>query len=488
MKKFIAFLLAAVAALFVFSCSQEDVNIPTANLLFNEKVEADYESVTLTCTVDGNFTAERLSVEYSTDQSLSGAKVKALDKQGDTFRATISGLKAQTTYYYRYTVSNKLNSYTDKVIRQFYTNHTDVEKVSLDRKEYTFHTIGSSLTLRADIYPPDASDQSTTWTSSDKSVATVDQNGKVTAIGNGSATITVKTNDQGKTAVCSIFVAQYVTGIELNKTTFSLCNGDSEILKATASPSNAYDKTVSWTSSNNSVAKVDANGRVTAVSLGTATITATANDGSGEYASCTVTVSNCPSGAVDLGLSVYWASCNLSDNGFANSPEESGDYYAWGETQPKSSYTWGTYELCNGSSSRLIKYNVLSSFGSVDNKTTLDASDDAAHIKLGKKWRIPTSADWEELSKKCTCIKTTKNGVPGYEVKALNGNSIFFPAAGLMDGTSKKLYGDTGYYWSSNLYTGKPHCARTLTVEYGLGSIAYSGERNLGQSIRPVSD
>ena len=92
---------------------------------------------------------------------------------------------------------------------------------------------------------------------------------------------------------------------------------------------------------------------------------------------------------VDLGLSIKWATCNVG----ASSPEEYGDYFAWGETEPKSIYDWSTYKYCNGSETTLTKYNYSNIYGTVDNKTTLEMSDDAARANWGGGWRMPTEAN-----------------------------------------------------------------------------------------------
>ena len=163
---------------------------------------------------------------------------------------------------------------------------------------------------------------------------------------------------------------------------------------------------------------------------------------------------------VDLGLSVKWATCNIG----AESPEGYGSYFAWGETEPKSNYSWSTYKHCNnGSSSILTKYNVGSSWGTVDNITTLELEDDAARVNLGGSWRMPTSAEQDELIEKCTWTWTTLNGVKGYRVVSKsNGNSIFLPAAGSRDGTSVYDAGSIGFYWSSSLGSGYPAVAYYL--------------------------
>ena len=138
--------------------------------------------------------------------------------------------------------------------------------------------------------PSNATDKSIKWSSSNDSVVSVNQYGYVEAIGNGNAIITVTTNDLEKTAKCSIVVAQKVTSISLNETSLSLIEGEEQTLSVSISPNNANDKTINWTSSDNSIATVDENGKVKAVSKGTATIKATANDGSDTYATCSVTV------------------------------------------------------------------------------------------------------------------------------------------------------------------------------------------------------
>ena len=157
-----------------------------------------------------------------------------------------------------------------------------LNKTSLSLKE------GESETLVATVSPDNATDKTVTWSSTNTSVATVDASGRVTAIKEGTATITAKAGD--KSATCSVTVSKNVvavTSIALNKTSLSLKEGESETLVATVSPDNATDKTVTWSSTNTSVATVDASGRVTAIKEGTATITAKAGDKS---ATCAVTV------------------------------------------------------------------------------------------------------------------------------------------------------------------------------------------------------
>jgi hypothetical protein len=176
-------------------------------------------------------------------------------------------------------------------------------------------------------------------------------------------------------------------------------------------------------------------------------------------------------------------------------PEEYGDYFSWGETSPKDYYDWSTYKWCKGSSNTLTKYNTDSSYGTVDNKTTLELSDDAARINWGGKWRMPTKAEFEELRSNCTWTWTTRNGVNGYHVTSnKNGNSIFLPAAGYRSGSSTSGVGSYGDYRSSSLNTGAygPGLAWYMYFYY-----FYSGDwdcfmshngRDNGQSVRPVTE
>lgn len=180
---------------------------------------------------------------------------------------------------------------------------------------------------------------------------------------------------------------------------------------------------------------------------------------------------------VDLGLSVKWATCNIG----AFTPEDSGYYYAWGETETKSIYDWSTYKWCDGTST-LTKYCATTSNGFVDNKTTLDLEDDVARVKWQSTWRMPTESEIDELKNKCTWTWITQNGVNGYKVTSrMNKNSIFFPAAGSRGETSLKENGTHGYYWSSTL-TGRN--GRALYFRSGLVGDAVG--RTSGFTIRPV--
>ena len=178
---------------------------------------------------------------------------------------------------------------------------------------------------------------------------------------------------------------------------------------------------------------------------------------------------------VDLGLpsGLLWATCNVG----ADTPEDYGYYFAWGETQPKSDYSWSTYQYGDGST--FTKYT-----GS-DGLTTLLPEDDAATANWGSGWRMPTQAEWQELLNNTTHIWTTQNGVSGRLFTATNGNSLFLPAAGSREWTSLNHAGTDGGYWSSSLNAYYPNYAWSLG--FGSGNCGvYSGSRLFGFTVRPV--
>ncbi|MBQ9950341.1 MAG: leucine-rich repeat protein, partial [Clostridia bacterium] len=173
----------------------------------------------------------------------------------------------------------------------FDANGVSVTGVTLDKTEATLE-IGETVQLIATVIPEDATNKNVTWKSSDESIATVDENGLVTAISAGTVTITVTTENKGFTANCEVTVFDStvsVTGVTLDKTEATLEIGETVQLIATVTPEDATNKNVTWKSSDESIATVDENGLVTAISAGTVTITVTTEDG-GFTANCEVTV------------------------------------------------------------------------------------------------------------------------------------------------------------------------------------------------------
>ncbi len=193
---------------------------------------------------------------------------------------------------------------------------------------------------------------------------------------------------------------------------------------------------------------------------------------------------------VDLGLpsGTLWADRNVG----AASPEDYGDYFAWGETRPKDKYDWGTYKYATAYDEQ-TKYCNNSSYGYngfTDNLTVLLPEDDAAIANLGKDWRMPTQAEFQELYDNCDWEWTSNyngTGVAGRIVKSrITSNSLFLPAAGCRFSTSLGLAGSLGYYWSSSLTTDRPGHGHDLY--FGSGSVYpddFSSRRH-GQSVRAV--
>ena len=190
---------------------------------------------------------------------------------------------------------------------------------------------------------------------------------------------------------------------------------------------------------------------------------------------------------VDLGLpsGTLWATCNVG----ANSPEEYGDYFAWGETEPKSEYSWSTYKYCQGTETTMTKYCTNSEYGTVDNKTELEAADDAATVNWGSDWQMPSMEQYDELinSSYTTTTWATLNGVYGRKITSKsNGNSIFLPAAGYSYGTDINFVGVYGSYWSRTLAMFNASCASNLFFDSSYISMDYAGTRCCVQSVRPV--
>ena len=533
------------------------------------------------------------------------------------------------------TVTTKDGGYTSRCT---VTVKDNMGSVTISPSSLGMLYVGDAATaLTAVISPSDYPDKTVSWSSSNTGVATVDTNGKVTPKAPGTAVITVTTNgtdSSGRHLSSSITVnvGRHVTGVSLSKTSLSLLVGETYGLTATVVPSDVTDRSVTWTSSNSSVAAVNSNGQVTAKSQGTATITVKTVDGS-KTATCTVTVislqlpsvsTSSPSAVsissatvggnvssdggasvtergvvwstyssptlsdnrkavgsgtgsfsttltdlkasteyyvrayainsvgtaygssysftttadggtedvgnddydwgdiggnsthqyVDLGLSVKWATCNVG----ASKPEEYGDYFAWGETEPyyngdsqnptswksgkSDGYNWVNtpYQTANTvdwSSTRWTKYlcSTTSSYkdpSATDAdalKTVLDPEDDAAHVNWGGSWRMPTRAEQDELRTNCTWTWTTINGIKGYKVQSNKSGYtdrwIFLPAAGCRNGTLLLSVGSYGLYWSSSLYAGSPY--RAYYLSFGSGDVDWNySYRYIGQSVRPV--
>ena len=205
---------------------------------------------------------------------------------------------------------------------------------------------------------------------------------------------------------------------------------------------------------------------------------------------------------VDLGLpsGTKWATCNIG----ADNPQDYGNYYAWGEVTPKEVYDWDTYKYGGSDYYQLTRYNTNSYYGRngfADGKTVLELEDDAAHFNWGGKWRMPTTAQQDELCALCYWVWTenyNNSNVKGYIVYkakaeadkgkyvykgktpsssySLSDAHIFLPAAGFCFRGALDNAGSDGYYWSSSLCTDGPLDA--LYVEFDSGEVgSYCGGR-----------
>ncbi len=170
--------------------------------------------------------------------------------------------------------------------------------------------------------------------------------------------------------------------------------------------------------------------------------------------------------AVDLGLSVKWASCNVG----AVTPEQYGEHYAWGEIRPKATYT---------------PENSATMGRSLGNISGI-AAYDAARANWGGTWRMPTSAEINELLNKCTWTFTTQGGYNGYKVTGPNGNSIFLPAAGYCDESSLDNAGSGGGYWSSTPHKSYTTASSVLYFDSG-EHFRNDTDRYYGRSVRSVT-
>ena len=273
-----------------------------------------------------------------------------------------------------------------------------------------------------------------------------------------------------------------VTGITLDKTIVSFTKKEqTALITATVTPENASDKRVLWKSSDESVAKVS-NGVVESVKEGTATITATTYAG-GFVASCAVSFPKVEvdSRAVDIfgssDKTVYWSSVNFG----AETPEDFGSFIAWGELDPKSEYTWGSYIV------PLIGWcgtakDPLNGVASIE-KT----ANDVIAAKWGDGWRMPTAAEVNRIVTTLSWTWTSSEGVYGYKVEnPNNGKSIFLPVGGYYNDATHAHEGAKGRYWT----------ATAGTAAYNAYSLDFNSDeytldqhnRYMGFAIRPVLD
>lgn len=177
--------------------------------------------------------------------------------------------------------------------------------------------------------------------------------------------------------------------------------------------------------------------------------------------------------AVDLGLSVKWASCNVG----AERPEEYGSYFAWGETEERDNYDWENY----------LYYDADAKDNIYIGTDICGTKYDVAHVTWGKGWRMPTEEECKELLEKCTSEWVVFNNVHGRRFTGPNGNSIFLPMAGHRWGKEVKMAGKTGDYWSGTPFMGKERSAYFISMVFEYASWLTYREREYGRCVRPVT-
>lgn len=303
--------------------------------------------------------------------------------------------------------------------------------VTLNRTSLTLAK-GNMFSLVATVYPEDATNKNVTWSSANTGIATV-TDGTVIAVGGGVTEISVRTQDGGFEAKCTVTVNVSVNSVSLSSASLDIYQYDEVALSATVYPSDATNKAVTWSSNHPSVASVDSNGKITGVSGGSATITVKTVDG-GYTSQCYVTVTADAHQAIDLGLSVKWATMNFG----ATSSTQKGGYYMWGD--PTGIATAADFSAPNVSSISGTAYDI-------------------ARKNWGGSWRIPTRSELGELYTKCIWKQETVNGVSVFRVTGPNGNSIIVPFTGLgypasgPAGTKQYISTDKAYLMSGTSYS-----------------------------------
>ena len=276
----------------------------------------------LTAAITPSNASDKSVVWSSSDASV--ASVTA----GSGLDATVTPVAAGTATITVSTPDGKFSASCVLTVMQHVTG------VSISKSSLTLYT-GQTETLSAQVKPDDATDTRLTWSSSDKTVATV-ANGKVTALKAGSVQIRVTTFEGGFQDVCNLTVKQHVTGLDLSHSTRTIYLGQTVTMTATVLPSDASDKSVTWTSSNSDIVSVTQNGSVTANAMGEAEITATSNDG-GFSKSCKVTVIEPLVPATSLTLTPKTMSLNIGENGSLELqilPNDCNEILEWKSSDP----------------------------------------------------------------------------------------------------------------------------------------------------------
>lgn len=512
----VSLIIFSLCALLV-ACEKDEDVVLTTIAVSQEQFTPSYSSATLQCSFATKATLRNVYVQYTTAQDFIEYDEIEMSHADDVYSVILDGLQDNTTYYVRYVVSNRYSSAIIKEISKFKTlqlSKAIIITSSVTNITPTSATVGGNVT---DDGGMTITERGVVYGTSQNPTTS---NSKVTSgSGTGSFACLLTNLQEGTT--------YYVRAYAKNEKGTSYGEQKSFTTKVYTLPTVTTSSATNLTSTSATIGgNVTSDGAVTVTERGvvystssnptTSNSKVTSGSGTGSFS---VNLTNLVEGTiyyvrayatnekgtaygnqvvfttleapiengheyVDLGLSVKWATCNVG----ASKPEESGDYFAWGETTTKSTYSWSTYTYCKGSSTTLTKYNCSSGYGTLDNKTTLELSDDVAAINWGGAWRMPTDAEITELREQCTWTWITQNGITGYRVTSKkNSNSIFLPAASYC-----YVYGfytsDSGHYWSSSLNTDNSYNAWSLyfnsdKVRRGDTYITY---RYYGYSVRPV--
>ena len=486
------------------------------------------ENITLTfATCGGNVVSDcgadvtERGVCWSTSQNPTINDNKTSDGAGiGTYNSSITGLNKNTTYYVRAYASNSVGTaYGDEIS---FTTLKDIVKPTVKTNEVS--SVVQDAAICGGVVIDDGGVEVTArgvcWSTSQN--PTIDDNDGMTTDGNGTGTFT--SDLVNLTANTTYYVRAYAnnsagTGYG-NEISFTTEEEEAELTPPTVITSEVIDITettavsggnvtddggatvtargICWSTSQNPT--IDDNDGMTTDGNGIGTFTsnlinltanttyyvrayATNEKGTsyGDEMSFTTEEEDeegCePDGEiaghyyVDLGLpsGVKWATCNVG----ASSPEDYGDYFAWGETSPKAEYTWENSVT----------------FGEQMSDISGNAQHDAATANWGGSWRMPTNDEMQELVDHCEWEWTEVNGVNGSRVIGPNGSCIFLPAAGARGGSSLYDDGDHGYYWSSTPDDGgDDNSAFYLGFDNGYGLVFWYGNRYDGMTVRPISE
>ena len=502
------------------SCERDKEVMLTAVSITNEQITPMYKSATISSTISSEATIRDVFVQYTVTKDFAEYDEVPMQEKDGIYTAELIDLLDNTTYYYRYAASNRHSAIVLQKIQQFATLQPTAPAIRLDSILTVWDSYAQVQVALEFDGGASVTDMGVCWgTQANPTIEDIHKSTKDTV-----AVLDIPSlqpNTQYYVRAYAVNKVGVAYSEEKEFTTLALPEvrtedvSDIQVNSAFLLATLVFDgndtatiKGFCWSDKSEPTIEGDHIAIDTASAGYTYALTALLSETQyfvrayaqnkvgivyGEEVSFTTKEqSSTPNSGtengyayVDLGLSVKWATCNVG----ASSPEDYGDYFAWGETTPKDYYDWSTYKYCNGSDDSLTKYCDKSSYGNngfTDNKTQLELSDDAARANWGGSWRMPSNEERNELIDNCTWEWTTQNGVNGYKVTSKsNGNSIFLPAAGYRYDSSLISAGSRGLYWSSSLGTDYPYYAWGVYFNSGYVYRDY-GSRSYGHSVRPV--